>query len=45
MLNEVRHRVTTYPGACNNSRAVATTPLQFRNGVYHFVTELSTSFV
>ena len=26
-----------------NIYSVATTPLQFRNGVYHFVTDLSTS--
>ena len=25
-----------------NTNSVATTPLQFRNGVYHIVTELST---
>ena len=28
-----------------NNHSVATTPLQFRNGVVDFVTELSTSFV
>ena len=28
-----------------NINSVATTPLQFRNGVVNFVTELSTSFV